>query len=153
MEFRLGEWSVDPDMNLVWRGDEERRLEHKVMQVLVHLCEAPLRNVSRDELLTEVWEGASVSPQVVTVAVNGLRRALGDSARRPKYIQTIPGHGYRLLLASTTPDHPGTRPDQATGGPRFRDRLGGWASSHPGATITLSLAILMLLRFLFLPHH
>ena len=153
MDYRLGEWSVDPNRNLVTRGDEERRLEHKVMQVLVYLCEAPLRSVSRDELLKEVWEGASVSPQVVTVAVNGLRRALGDSARRPRYIQTIPGHGYRLLLAPTTPDRSGSDPAQATGRPRFHHRVGGWASKHPGATITLSLGMLMLLRVLFLPHH
>jgi len=67
------------------------------MGVLVCLARHAPRVVSRETLLEEVWGDAFVGDEVVSHAIWELRRALGDSARDPTYIQTIPRKGYRLL--------------------------------------------------------
>src|SRR5207344_201959 len=50
-----------------------------------------------DELLTQVWAGVVVTPDSVYQAVASLRRMLGDDARQPAYIATVPRLGYRLV--------------------------------------------------------
>ncbi|HYL05711.1 MAG TPA: winged helix-turn-helix domain-containing protein [Thermoanaerobaculia bacterium] len=73
------------------------QVEPKVMEVLVCLARHAGRVVSKDELVREVWEGRFVSDDVVWRSVRELRRALGDEARAPRFIETIPKRGYRLL--------------------------------------------------------
>lgn len=53
--------------------------------------------VSRDTLLEAVWHGKVVTEESLTRAISELRKALGDKANTPSYIQTIPKKGYRLL--------------------------------------------------------
>jgi TolB-like protein/DNA-binding winged helix-turn-helix (wHTH) protein/Flp pilus assembly protein TadD len=73
------------------------QVERKVMEVLVCLARSPGRVVTKDELVREVWDGRFVSDDVVWRSVRELRRALGDETRAPRYIETIPRRGYRLL--------------------------------------------------------
>lgn len=75
------------------------QVEPKVMEVLVCLARRAGRVVAKDELVREVWEGRYVSDDVVWRSVRELRRALGDEARAPRFIETIPKRGYRLLAA------------------------------------------------------
>jgi TolB-like protein/DNA-binding winged helix-turn-helix (wHTH) protein len=73
------------------------QVEPKVMEVLLCLARRAGRVVTKDELVREVWEGRFVSDDVVWRSVRELRRALGDEARAPRFIETIPKRGYRLL--------------------------------------------------------
>ena len=66
------------------------------MRLLVYLAKNAGESVSREQLLEEVWQGAFVSDEVLTSAVRKLRKALGDDAHEPRFIQTLPGEGYRL---------------------------------------------------------
>jgi len=95
--FRLGDWLVQPDLNRVTGPDGEVRLEPRVMLVLVRLAVLPGEVVSRDTLLDEVWEGTFVGEESLTRAISDLRRAFGDDARNPAYIETIRQKGYRLV--------------------------------------------------------
>ena len=54
---RLGDWDVEASLNLLRRGEQEVRLEPKVMEVLVFLIGRAGEVVSRDVLLTTVWQG------------------------------------------------------------------------------------------------
>jgi DNA-binding winged helix-turn-helix (wHTH) protein len=73
------------------------RLEFDVLAYL--LCHQN-RAVPRQELLDEVWgEGYSPESNVVDVVVGSLRRKLGDDRRRPRYVITVPGVGYRMPAA------------------------------------------------------
>jgi TolB-like protein/Flp pilus assembly protein TadD len=65
------------------------------MSLLVCLAAGRGRVLSKDEIIEQVWEGRIVSDEALSVAVHSLRRALGDSARNSRYIETIPGRGYR----------------------------------------------------------
>ena len=67
------------------------------MRVLQTLVEADGGVVSRDELLESAWPDVVVGEEVLTHAVAELRRALGDRARAPTYIETVHRSGYRLL--------------------------------------------------------
>jgi Tol biopolymer transport system component/DNA-binding winged helix-turn-helix (wHTH) protein len=98
--FRLGSWVVRPDLNRVESGDGSgmlAQIEPRVMAVLLCLAEEPGRVVSRLDLLDRVWADSVVGEEILTRAVSELRRVFGDSARSPRYIETIRNHGYRLI--------------------------------------------------------
>ena len=96
-QFQIGEWRVDPMRNEMRRGDETLRLEPKAIEVLIHLARKPASVVPREELLSAVWPGVIVGDDALTQAIIKLRKALGDDAHRPKYIETISKRGYRLI--------------------------------------------------------
>jgi DNA-binding winged helix-turn-helix (wHTH) protein/Tfp pilus assembly protein PilF len=95
--FVTGEWTVAPTRNLIVRGGEEVRVEPRVMDVLVYLAERAGEVVAKEELAERVWEGRYVSDEVLTVTIYALRKALGDSARRPRYVETVSRRGYRWI--------------------------------------------------------
>jgi DNA-binding winged helix-turn-helix (wHTH) protein len=95
--FRIGDWLVDPAGCRLTRVDALVTLEPKVMELLAFLVSREGRVVSKAEILEQVWSGRFVVESVLTRAVALLRRALGDSARDPVYIETIPRRGYRLI--------------------------------------------------------
>ena len=95
--LQVGQWSVDPAANELQRGAETVRLEPKTMDVLVALAGRAGEVVGREELLSAVWPGVVVTDEVLTQVVIKLRKALGDTARQPEYIETIPKRGYRLI--------------------------------------------------------
>src|SRR5262245_41877012 len=94
-DFIVGEWTVLPARNLLRRGDEAVRVEPRVMDALVLLAGHAQQPVSKDTLIERVWNGRYVTDDVVTVTIYALRKALGDDARKPKYLETIPRRGYR----------------------------------------------------------
>ena len=94
--FLVGEWRVDPSLNLIENGDT-RRLEPRVMEVLVFFAQHPNEVLSKDEILEAVWAGDFVGEEALTYSISELRKALGDTARDPSYIETIPRRGYRLI--------------------------------------------------------
>ncbi|MCG8458445.1 MAG: transcriptional regulator [Holophagales bacterium] len=96
--FEFDAWRAEPERNSLISGDGEIRLGSRVMAVLVFLAGNAGRVVSRDELLASVWEGRAVTDDALTVAVHDLRKALGDRASDPRFVETIPGRGYRWLV-------------------------------------------------------
>lgn len=111
--FGMGEWEVNQAENALFSEGRCVRVEPRVMDVLVYLAAESGRVVSKDELLTAVWNGAFVEEGALAQAVHSLRKALGDDARQPRYIQTIPKRGYRLV-ASVAPGEtlsPASAPD------------------------------------------
>ncbi len=96
-DFRLGDWLVQPSLNRISRGGSTVSLELKMMAVLVCLAEHPGELVTRQDLIDTVWAIEYISEKTLTRAIAELRRALGDDARQPSYIETIHRRGYRLL--------------------------------------------------------
>lgn len=110
----LGEWRIEPDLNRLVGEDGIHVLEPKVMDVLMVLARNGGQLTSRDELLSEVWNDAYMGDDPTTRAISELRKALGDSPREPRYIETIRGKGYRLLTpvvwsSRPTPSSPSRR--------------------------------------------
>lgn len=100
--FVVGEWQVKPTLNLIEKGKNHRRLEPRVMEVLVCLAQNPGRVLSKEDFLASVWQGAFVGDEALAYSISELRKALGDKARDPSYIETIPRRGYRLIAPVST---------------------------------------------------
>ncbi|HUI63129.1 MAG TPA: winged helix-turn-helix domain-containing protein [Steroidobacteraceae bacterium] len=95
--LRVGAWCVNPNTGRISRDGEVVRLEARTLRLLVFLAQRAGEVVSIDELLEQVWSGVVVSPDSVYQAIASLRRLLGDDARQPNYISTVPRLGYRLV--------------------------------------------------------
>jgi TolB-like protein len=97
--FRFGPYEVDVEGGELCKQGLRIRLQDKPFEVLVALLERPGEPVTREELRHWLWPvGISVEfENSLNSAVNRLRDALRDHARRPRYIETLHGRGYRFL--------------------------------------------------------
>jgi DNA-binding winged helix-turn-helix (wHTH) protein len=93
----MDDWVVEPQLNQLVRKERVCRLEPQAMDVLSHLLEEPGRVVSIQELLETYWRDRAAAPSMVAKRISQIRHSLGDDARRPKYIETIPKRGYRVV--------------------------------------------------------
>jgi transcriptional activator of cad operon len=95
--LQVGDWRVDPQLGQMTRGADSVRLEARTLRLLVYLANRAGETVGIEELLDQVWSGVVVTQDSVYQAVTTLRRLLGDDAKQPKYIVTVPRLGYRLI--------------------------------------------------------
>jgi transcriptional activator of cad operon len=95
--LRIGAWCVNPAAGQISRDGETVRVEARTMRLLMYLAEHAGDVVSSDELLEQVWSGVIVTQDSVYQAVASLRRQLGDDAKEPLYIATVPRLGYRMV--------------------------------------------------------
>jgi DNA-binding winged helix-turn-helix (wHTH) protein len=102
-DLTLGEWRVQPSLNRLTRGASTVRIEPKLMDVLVLLARRVGEVVSKDEIADAVWPQLFISESVITRAIAGLRKALDDDVRAPRFIETIAKRGYRLLIQPVAP--------------------------------------------------
>jgi DNA-binding winged helix-turn-helix (wHTH) protein/TolB-like protein len=102
-DFRLGTWLVTPKLNSLSSADKTVRLEPKVMQVLVCLANTAQTGdlVSKETLMRTVWADTFVTDDVLIRCISELRKIFADDPRSPRYIQTIPKGGYRLIAPVT----------------------------------------------------
>ncbi|MEO5494823.1 MAG: winged helix-turn-helix domain-containing protein [Sphingomonas sp.] len=98
--YSLKDWEFDPAGHALKRGTETVRLEHRAAALLALLCENRGEIVSQPQILNRIWNGRHVSTNSVPVVIADLRRALGDDARQPRFIETVNKGGYRLMADS-----------------------------------------------------
>jgi serine/threonine-protein kinase len=96
-DFFVADWRVRPALGQLERGDLVVEVEARSMAVLACLAHHAPNVVSKQRLMREVWGESFVSDEVLSHAIWELRKAFGDDARKPVYIQTIARKGYRLL--------------------------------------------------------
>src|SRR3954447_4962208 len=99
--FSIGDWRVNPSLRTLSGVKGELHLEPKHMQVLILLAEHAGQVVSKERLIQTVWADTFVGDEVLSKAISELRRALDDDPKAPRFIQTIPKAGYRLLARVT----------------------------------------------------
>jgi DNA-binding winged helix-turn-helix (wHTH) protein/TolB-like protein len=92
---------VQPALNRIHGPQGEAHLEPKVMAVLVCLAEHAGEVVSRNLIYDQVWGRTLVSDQALTNCISELRQHLGDDRAEPRYIETVPKRGYRLVAPLT----------------------------------------------------
>jgi transcriptional activator of cad operon len=93
----IGDWLVDPASSEISRKGQAARLDIRAMRLLLCLADRPGEVVSIDDLINQVWAGVIVSSDSVYQSVTSLRRQLGDDAKQPIYIETVPRLGYRMV--------------------------------------------------------
>ncbi|MFQ5568299.1 MAG: winged helix-turn-helix domain-containing protein [Rhodothermales bacterium] len=105
-KWRMGDWLIDADTHRISGPEGTTRVEPKVMHVLRCLAEQPGQTVSIDRLLHTVWGDTVVEENALRRAISHLRKAFDDDPRQPRFIETIPKKGYRLI-APVTPSYLG----------------------------------------------
>jgi DNA-binding winged helix-turn-helix (wHTH) protein len=109
--IRFEDFDVDLVERRLYRNGEPVELQSKGFAFLAALLQHPGETVSRYELASELWPGVYVQvDQGLNAAVRKVRRALGDSAYAPRYIQTIGSIGYRFIGTIRSEDRPNGRP-------------------------------------------
>jgi DNA-binding winged helix-turn-helix (wHTH) protein/TolA-binding protein len=88
---------VDPALDSIANGPSCIKLDPRPMQVLVVLAQRAGQVLSQRQLEQAVWGDLMVTTNSVYQCITQLRKALGDDAKQPQYIQTIPRKGYRLI--------------------------------------------------------
>src|SRR5215510_12057807 len=101
--FTIGDWSLDVEANTLTGAGRVVRLEPKVVGVCAFLARRAGEVIRKEELIREVWPDTFVTDDVLTGAISDLRRTFGDDARHPRFIETIPKRGYRLIAAVARP--------------------------------------------------
>lgn len=93
---------LDPAERLLTRDGATVELSGRYLDALVVLVGTPGKLVSKERFLEEVWHGVPVTDEALTQCIKALRRALGDDAARPRFIETVPKYGYRFISEVST---------------------------------------------------
>jgi DNA-binding winged helix-turn-helix (wHTH) protein len=99
----FAQYRLDVQEGCLWKGKRRIPLSTTDSAILTYLVSRAGRLVTRDELLAALWRSVAVTPGVVKVRVRRLRRALGDDVKRPRFIETVHGRGYRFIASVSDP--------------------------------------------------
>ncbi len=96
---RFGVFEADLEAGELRRNGVKVRLQEQPFQVLAALLEKPGDIVTKEELQRRIWNGDTFVDfdRSLATAVNKVRHALGDSATRPRFVETVPKKGYRFI--------------------------------------------------------
>jgi DNA-binding winged helix-turn-helix (wHTH) protein len=95
--FAFDEFVLDPRERRLSRGSAPVELNGRYLDALALLVREPGNLISKDRFLAEVRAGVPVTAESLTQCIKTLRRQLGDDAGRPRFIETVPKHGYRFI--------------------------------------------------------
>lgn len=95
--IRIGHFHVNFTSREIEESSTFQRITPKSSQVLRLLCQHAGTVVTHQQFLDAVWPDTFRSPDIVAHAIRELRKAFGDVASKPEYIETIPKVGYRLI--------------------------------------------------------
>ncbi len=95
--YRFADVEVDADGGYLRRNGAEVHLRQKTFQVLVYLLEHRGTDLAKNQIISDVWKETAVVDDVLVQSIKDIRRALDDDLRKPRFIRTIPKHGYRFI--------------------------------------------------------
>src|SRR5216683_2860013 len=95
----FGPFAFDEASGELHKHGSRVRLEGQPLQILAALVRQPGQVVTRDEFQQHLWKGGTFVDfdHGLNAAMSRLRQVLGDSADQPRYIETLPGRGYRFV--------------------------------------------------------
>jgi DNA-binding winged helix-turn-helix (wHTH) protein len=101
MRVSFGDCVLDLERRQLIRADRDVHLTPKALDLLALLVAARPRAVAKTEIRDRLWPGTFVSESNLTTLVTELRAALGDAARSPRYLKTVPRFGYAFCGTAT----------------------------------------------------
>ena len=119
--IRFGPFEVDPRTWSLSRGGGAVDLSPRLVEILTAIIEKNGEIVTKDELLDRFWPGVNISENTLTRAIADIRKALGEQASEPKYIQTLARRGFRFI-----PDSIVERPESGTHTANDEDPFQAW---------------------------
>jgi DNA-binding winged helix-turn-helix (wHTH) protein/Tol biopolymer transport system component len=113
--FAVAGRMIDVDGLAIEHAGRRSRVPPRVMALMAELALARGATLTRNELLDRIWGAATNTPDVLNYAIADLRRALGDDAKSPVVIETVPRLGYRLIASVDALPAPAPATASATG--------------------------------------
>jgi DNA-binding winged helix-turn-helix (wHTH) protein len=95
--YRFDDFYLDASNRRLSRSGEPVALNSKYFDVLLLLVSRSGQLVEKQSLFDEVWEGLFVTDAALTQCIKDIRKQLGDDALSPRYIKTVPKHGYTFI--------------------------------------------------------
>ncbi len=95
--FRFDRFTLDVSERMLRRDGAALDVSNRYFDALALLVSEAGGLVSKDRFMDEVWRGVPVTDEALTQCIRTLRRELGDDAARPRFIETVPKHGYRFI--------------------------------------------------------
>lgn len=93
----FGPFAIDPRQRRLSCDGVPVEIGARYLDALILLARDAGGLVSKERFMDEVWRGVPVADEALTQCIRALRRTLGDDAANPRYIATVPKHGYRFL--------------------------------------------------------
>ena len=93
----MEQWELNLEDGSLSTGDVLTSLSPKAAEVLQCLINGAGAILSRDQILRDVWKDLHISPDLVREYIFEIRKALGDNATQPKYVETVGRRGFRLI--------------------------------------------------------
>lgn len=103
--LRFGSFELDPANRQLLRHGVPVELGSRYFDALMLLAERQGELVTKDEFMGAVWQGIPVTDEALTQCIRTLRRILDDDASNPRFIQTVPKHGYRFIGSTSATEH------------------------------------------------
>ncbi|MCG7530382.1 winged helix-turn-helix domain-containing protein [Psychrobium sp. MM17-31] len=97
MQYHFDEFVLSIKTAELFKGEESISIDPKIYDLLLFFCQNTQRVISREELLSQIWPTTVVSDNTLNRLIASLRKLLGDNAKSPLYIQTVPKLGYRFI--------------------------------------------------------
>lgn len=95
--YRFGDVTLDATNRRIRHKGEQLPLNSKYFDVLLLLVRQRGRLVEKQRIFDEVWNGIFVTDAALTQCIKDIRKLLGDDAANPRYIRTVPKHGYIFI--------------------------------------------------------
>lgn len=95
--YRFDDIYVDARNRQLWRQGRLVSLNSKYFDVLLLLMQHRGQLVEKQSIFDEVWDGVIVTDAALTQCIKDIRKQLGDDASNPRYIKTVPKHGYIFI--------------------------------------------------------
>ncbi|MFG3595901.1 winged helix-turn-helix domain-containing protein [Bradyrhizobium sp. RDI18] len=97
MRYLFEDYALDPDRRELYHGANVVPVAPQVFDLLDYLIRNRERVVSKDELITAIWNGRSVSDAALTTRLNVARGAVSDTGEEQRLIKTLPRKGFRFI--------------------------------------------------------
>lgn len=95
--IRFDRFILDIHNRQLRHGDTEVKLSNRNLDALLLLVSQSGQLVSKERFNEEVWRGVPVTDEALTQCIKMLRRQLADDVANPRFIETVPKHGYRFI--------------------------------------------------------
>jgi DNA-binding winged helix-turn-helix (wHTH) protein len=97
--YRFNEFILSPRRRMLLHNGREQPLIPRYFDLLVFLIERRGDAVHRRDIFDQVWGDVVVSDSALSQAIRTIRRVLGDESREPRFVRTVPRHGYHFVFA------------------------------------------------------
>jgi len=95
--YRLDDILIDLRNRQLWRRNQLIPLNSKYFDVLLLLISRPNQLTTRQQLFEQIWNDVIVTDWALSQCIKDIRKALGDEAADPRYLKTVPKHGFMFI--------------------------------------------------------